>query len=78
MIFKNDFCINTEDHGSVWGTLIDWATANKIAVETNDEYNLDSDKCIRYECNLMDWNTKVYVWLKNYSNGDNLFIELKY
>ena len=72
----NDFCVNTLERGSVWGNLIDWATANKIARATNDKFYIDPDKCVRYEGNIMDYNTKVYVWLKNYSNGDNLFIEI--
>lgn len=75
---KNDFCVNTEESGSIWGNLIDWATASKIARDVNDEFYTDPDKCVRYEKNIMDWDGKVYVWLKNYSNGDNLFIELKY
>ena len=75
----NNFCINTDEHGSIWGNLIDWAKANKIAVETNDEFYTDPNKCVRYEGNIMSRdNTKVYVWLKNYSNGDNYFIELKH
>lgn len=76
-VMKNDFCVNTDD-GCIWGNLIDWVMANKLAYKTNDEFFTDPNKCIRYEKNIMDYNAKAYVWLKNYSNGDNYFIELKH
>jgi len=71
----NNFCVNTKD-GCIWGNLIDWTKANVIAKDINDEFYTDPNKCIRYEGNITDYNGKVYVWLKNYSNGDNYFIEL--
>jgi hypothetical protein len=71
---SNNFCVDGKKTGSVWGNLIDWETANSIAQTTNDEFFTNPDKCVRYEKNLYDWNGKVYVWLKNYSNGDNYFI----
>lgn len=72
----NNFVVTT-DEGRIVGRLIDWPTANKIAQETNDNFYLEPDKCIRYERNIMDESTRVFVWLKNYANGDNYFVELK-
>lgn len=74
---KSNFCVNDKESGSCWGFLVDWAEADKIARSTSDEFYTDPNKCIRYEKNLHDWNGKTYAWLKNYSNGDNLFVDLK-
>ena len=75
---QTEFCVNDKENGSHWGILIDWTKADEIARSTNDEFYTDSNKCVRFERVLQDWNGKNYAWLKNYSNGDNLFVELKY
>lgn len=75
-MIRTEFCVNDKESGSCWGTLIDWAKADEIARSTNDEFYTDPDKCVRYEKTLHDWNGKSYIWLKNYSNSNNMFIEL--
>lgn len=54
---KNEFCINTFEHGTIWGELVDWIKINKIA---RSGCRFVSD--LRYCGNHMDYtNGKVYA-----------------
>lgn len=53
MMKPNDFCINTEESGSIWGKISDWAEVNKIA-KTGKEP-------VEYLGNFLTWENEVWA-----------------
>lgn len=67
---NNDFCVNTLDVGSIWGTLVDWIEINKIARSCGAFVSN-----LQYCGNYLDYHTgKVYAVF--YTEQTNYFVLL--
>lgn len=44
-MIKNEFCVNTLEHGSVWGTVVDFEYLHKSVMEKGDIFKSDFQYC---------------------------------
>lgn len=55
MMKSNDFCINTQDSGSIWGKRSDWVEVNKVAKDK------DRKEPVEYLGNFLTWDMEVWA-----------------